>query len=63
MVHSGSGTMNREWSAYEQAQRANEQRVEAVTPDDGEDWPLLLALLAGLTVALIANTFLSLIPG
>jgi hypothetical protein len=55
--------MDRERSGYEQARRANEQRVQAATPDDGEDWPMLSALLAGLTVALVANTFLSLIPG
>lgn len=55
--------MDRERNGYEQARRANEQqRPQATTQEDGEDWPMLSALLAGLTVALLANTFLNLIP-
>lgn len=39
------------------------ERSHVAHPDDDEDWPLLTALLAGLAVALIVNTFVGLMPG
>ena len=38
------------------------ERSQVAHPDDDEDWPLLTALLAGLAVALIVNTFVGLMP-
>jgi predicted lipid-binding transport protein (Tim44 family) len=46
------------------ALRESEQaRADAAQPDEGEDWPLLTALIGGLAVTLMVNTFIGLMPG
>ena len=40
-----------------------DERIQVAEQEVGEDWPLLSALLGGLALALIANTFIGLIPG
>jgi len=42
---------------------AERGRSQVADQDDGEDWPLLTALLGGLALAVLANTWISLIPG
>lgn len=59
--------MARNDEAFEQrkrhdASKAMVDRSEAAQPDRDEDWPLLSALLGGLALALLFNTFLGLIP-
>ncbi len=46
-----------------EASKAARDRSDVARPDRDEDWPLLSALLGGLAVALLFNTFLGLIPG
>jgi len=46
-----------------EASKAARDRADVASPDRDEDWPLLSALLGGLAVALLFNTFLGLIPG
>ena len=44
------------------AREGDQPRTQAAQPDDGEDWPLLTALLGGLALALMVNTFIGLMP-
>ena len=39
------------------------ERVRVAQYEADEDWPLLSALLGGLALALLVNTFIGLIPG
>lgn len=39
------------------------ERIRVAQHEAGEDWPLLSALLGGLALALLVNTFIGLIPG
>jgi hypothetical protein len=39
------------------------ERVKVAQHETGDDLPLLSALLGGLALALVANTFIGLIPG
>jgi len=58
------GTRARDVRRLHESRRAPERENATVAQhDDSEDWPMLTALLAGLMVALLANTFLGLIPG
>lgn len=43
--------------------RLGKERIRVAQPDTSEDWPLLSALLGGLALALLFNTFIGLIPG
>lgn len=42
---------------------ADRDRTRVAQPEADEDWPLLSALLSGLALALLVNTFIGLIPG
>ena len=44
-------------------ERAKRPRVSVAPQETSEDWPLLSALLGGLALALLFNTFIGLIPG
>jgi hypothetical protein len=43
--------------------RVGKERIRVAQPDTSEDWPLLSALLGGLALALLVNTFIGLIAG
>ncbi|PTM42272.1 hypothetical protein [Bosea sp. 124] len=43
--------------------RATRERVSVARPETEEEWPLPSALLAGLALALLFNTFIGVIPG
>lgn len=45
----------------DEAMRAERSRSKVADQDQGEDWTLLSALLGGLAVALLFNTFLGLV--
>jgi hypothetical protein len=40
-----------------------DSRARVAEAERGEDWPLLSALLGGLFLAVLFNTFIALIPG
>ncbi|HEY5797536.1 MAG TPA: hypothetical protein VIU82_21250 [Bosea sp. (in: a-proteobacteria)] len=46
-----------------QTDRIFRPRVKAARQETAEDWPLLSALLGGLALAVLFNTFIGLIPG
>lgn len=48
------------WATYSQD---DAQPITIKQQDDDEDWPLLTFLFGGLALALVANTFIGLIPG
>ncbi len=48
---------------YGQGNPSENERIRVAQHEGGEDWPLLSALLGGLALALLVNTFIGLIPG
>ncbi len=47
----------------QESDRDSRPRADAAPRETTEDWPLLSALLGGLALALLFNTFIGLIPG
>lgn len=57
-----SEQITRERRLREMANEAERRRGAVASQEEGEDWPLLSALFGGLAVALLVNTFVSLMP-
>ncbi|POR57043.1 hypothetical protein CYD53_101568 [Bosea psychrotolerans] len=68
-INRGTG-MARNWDSSERAIRERDRQLRETEADPGDvlqqeggpNWPLLIALLGGLVVALLANTFVGLLP-
>ena len=52
-----------EHRARRATKQPGETRTKAIQDDRAEDWPLLSALLGGLFLVILFNTFTALIPG